>query len=239
MSVRDEILSFLRNPTVFAAGARDPEIWLRALEHFALPSITARNDWNLNSAQEAVWRGLTTRRVGLVLGPPGTGKTHLLSWLITGYLQARREAGLPCRVFVTAFTRNAIGNVLEAVGDRLVKHFPHSPRPIFFGSTPPPGLSHAVEQLSRDENDRALTAIGSGEVVLGGTVWSLYRLLTTETIDGADGPTAPMFDLLCIDEASQMVLTHGLMALAGLASNGRVVVTVRRLVFLSGRLSIT
>jgi hypothetical protein len=81
-----------------------------------------------------------------------------------------------------------------------------------------------VEQLGRDENDRALTAIGSGEVILGGTIWSLYRLLTTEKINGAEGPTAPMFDLLCIDEASQMVLAHGLMALAGLAANGRVVV---------------
>jgi hypothetical protein len=131
--VRDEILAFLRNPTTFGEIASDPEIWLRALNKFALPAIAAKADWELRPAQEAAWLGLSTRRVGLVLGPPGTGKTYLLSWLIACYLQARREAGLPCRIFVTAFTRNAIGNVLEAVGDRILAHFPQSPRPIFFG----------------------------------------------------------------------------------------------------------
>ena len=119
MSVRDEILSFLRDPRVFADDAQDPSIWVEGLERFALPSIAAKSDYALRPAQEAAWRGLADRRVGLVLGPPGTGKTHLLAWLIVGYLQARRRARLPCRVFVTAFTRNAIGNVLDPVTSPL------------------------------------------------------------------------------------------------------------------------
>src|SRR5215471_1134712 len=111
MQVRDEILSFLRNPTAFAAAPRDPAIWLRSLEDVAIPSIAGKNDWPLRPAQEAAWRGLSHQRAGLILGPPGTGKTHLLAWLIAAYVQARRNAEAPCRVFVTAFTRNAIGNV--------------------------------------------------------------------------------------------------------------------------------
>ena len=39
-----------------------------------------------------------------------------------------------------------------------------------------------------------------------------------------DGPTLPLFHLVCIDKASQMVVSNGLMALAGLAPDGRILV---------------
>jgi hypothetical protein len=225
VSVRDDIVTFLHDPTAFAATTIDPEVWLRGLEAFAFPSIAAKGDWALRPAQEAAWRGLANRRVGLVLGPPGTGKTHLLSWLIAGHLWARRESGLQRRIFVTAFTRNAVGNLLDAVADRLLKHMPEAAAPLYLGVAPPVGLSDRVEALGRDGEERAASAIADGQVVLGGTIWSLYRLLTSGAIAGAEGPTAPLFDLVCIDEASQMVLGHGLMALGGLAPAGRVVVS--------------
>lgn len=221
MSVRDELLTFLRDPERFAGSATDPEVWLSGLETFALPNIAEADDWPLRPAQERAWRGLADHRVGLLLGPPGTGKTHLLSWLIAGYRQARREAGLTSRVFVTAFTRNAVGNVLDAVCERFAAYAPVAPPPLYIGTPPPGGLSDAVERLGRDDDGRAPVAIASGDVVLGGTIWSLYRMLRSQSFDG---PTAPLFDLVCIDEASQMVLGHGLLALAGLAPGGRIVV---------------
>ena len=150
MSVREDLLTVLRDPERFAGSAPDPEVWLSGLETFALPKIAEAGDWTLRPAQERAWRGLADRRVGLVLGPPGTGKSHLLSWLIAGYRQARREAGLASRVFVTAFTRNAVGNVLDAVCDRLAAYAPAAPPPLYMGTPPPGGLSDAVEQLGRE-----------------------------------------------------------------------------------------
>jgi hypothetical protein len=223
VSVRDDILSFLRNPKTFSETAADADIWLKGLEEVTLPSISAEHDLKLRPAQEAAWRGLADRRVGLVLGPPGTGKTHLLSWLIAGYIEARRKAGLPCRVFVTAFTRNAIGNVLAAVSKRYEKHFPKAPSPIYFGS-PPDDLPSIIRQIGPREYDPLISAVADSEAVIGGTIWSLYRFLTSGKLQAAEGPTAPLFDLVCIDEASQVVLGQGLMALAGLAKTGRVVV---------------
>src|SRR5207302_10560225 len=41
---------------------------------------------------------------------------------------------------------------------------------------------------------------------------------------GGDGLAVPLFDLVLIDEASQMMLAQGLLSLAGLAEHGRVLV---------------
>ena len=69
----------------------------------------------------------------------------------------------------------------------------------------------------------ALADLQAEAVVTGGSIWSLFRLLGRPDA-GGDGFSADLFDLVCIDEASQMVLGHGLMALAGLKASGRVVV---------------
>lgn len=225
MSVRAEILRFLRDPEDFARSASDAGAWLAGLEGFALPSIERTRDRILRPAQETAWRGLADRRVGLVLGPPGTGKTHLLSWLIVGHAAGRSQTGLPARTFVSAFTRNAIGNVLDAVAKRQSLHSPGAPKPIYFGSPPAAGLSSGVDVMGPGDEADLIQAIGGGEAVVGATIWSLYRLLSSGIAPGADGPTAPLFELVCIDEASQMVLGHGLMALGGMAPGARVVVS--------------
>lgn len=224
MSVRADVLRFLRHTDQFIDAASDGDLWLAGLDAFAKPSVAAAQGQALRPAQEAAWRGLADRRAGLILGPPGTGKTYLLSWLIAGFRAAHGRAGRSTRVLVTAFTRNAIGNLLDAVAARQVAHAPALPSPLYFGEPPAGGLSSAVGRVGRGDLDGLVQHLAGGDGVYGMTVWSLHRLLTSAALAGGDGATAPLFDLVCIDEASQLVLGHGLMALAGLAPNGRVVV---------------
>lgn len=226
MSTRDLILRFLEAPAAFGEDASDPEVWLQALTDFAQPLLEAGAAAPLREAQTAAWRGLAPARAGLVLGPPGTGKTHLLAWLILGYILARRRAGLPARVFVSAFTRNAIGNLLDGVAARIAAFAPDACDVHYLGAAPPAGLSHRIRHrpsVDKADGDAALADLSADAVVAGASVWQLHRLLAHKNAPG-DGVTAPVFDLVCIDEASQLVLSQGLMALSGLKPSGRIVV---------------
>ena len=226
MSGRERILTFLRDPKSLGRLATDPEIWRDGLTTFAVPSLTAHGEHPLRVAQVSAWTGLAEARTGLILGPPGTGKTHLLSWLILGYIHARCSVGKTARVFVTAFTRNAAGNLLDAVASRAAVHDPGAFAIHYVGNAPPAGLSARIKHRSSlygAQGAAAMADLQPEAVVMGGSVWSLYRLLGRPDA-GGDGFTADLFDLVCIDEASQMVLSHGLMALAGLKANSRVVV---------------
>lgn len=227
MSLRNHILSFLRDPQAFSGATSDADTWMDGLETVAEPAIAAGADHPLRPAQIAAWRGLATARAGLVLGPPGTGKTHLLSWLILGYIHARRAAGLPARVFVSAFTRNAIGNVLDGVAARARKADLDSFATHFLGNPPAGGLSPLVRprpSTTAAELNQALEDLTPESVVMGASVWTLYKLLSRPNSGTADGFTAGLFDLVCIDEASQLVLGQGLMALGGLKEGGRLIV---------------
>lgn len=226
MSVRENLLRFLREPSDFARGATDADIWLEALNLFAIPQLERSEQYPLREAQVAAWQGLAQSRAGLILGPPGTGKTHLLAWLIVGYIQARRARGLSARVFVSAFTRNAIGHLLDSVGKLADCHAPGLFDVRYIGNAPPAGLGANIlhrSDLGGSGADAALADLQADAVVMGGSIWSLTKL-TARRAAGGDGHTAELFDLVCIDEASQMVITHGLMAMAGLRVEGRVVV---------------
>jgi AAA domain/DEAD/DEAH box helicase/Helicase conserved C-terminal domain len=227
VTVRQDILGLLRDPLAFGQSVVDSALWVRALDEFAIPLIEVNGDRPLRPAQEAAWRGLSDTRAGLVLGPPGTGKTHLLAWLAAGYVWARRNSGLPCRVFVSAFTRNAIGHLLGAICRRMDGLAPDMPHVAFLGRAPEAGIDAGISciELTGPAGINDATAHAALDYsVTGGTIWSLHRLIASVGLAGRAGPTAPVFDLVLLDEASQIVLGHGLMALAGLAPGGRVVV---------------
>lgn len=209
-----EILRFLRDPLDFANDPVDADIWERGFREVALPLTEAAN-MPLRRAQIDAWHGLADARAGLILGPPGTGKTHALAWMAAGYLEARRRAGLPCRILVSAFTRTAIINLVEAIADRC-QQLEVPPRVAFVGREPSSPLAPSVEHLDVDDAADLLT---EDYAVAGMTVWGLNRLL-----DAQGGFTGAFFHLTCVDEASQLVLSHGLMAIAGMAENGRVLV---------------
>jgi ATP-dependent helicase YprA (DUF1998 family) len=143
------------------------------------------------------------------------------------YLIARRRAGLPCRVLLTGFTINSIGNLLEGVEEKVQRFEPSGIPLIFCGSAAEEAFPDSVETFAinrREDQDTAWERLRQPYVIAGLTTWSLFRLISDSDQAGREGPTLPLFDLVCIDEASQMMVAQGLMALAGIEKGARVIV---------------
>lgn len=227
MAVRSDILSFLRTPVAFCASFDEAfGAAFARMRRTGLPTaIQANGDHGLRPAQERAWDGFAGTRASLVLGPPGTGKTHLLSYLILGHVWARAEVELRSRVFISAFTRSAIENLLASLAKRAGGGAVQ-PRLLYLGEwngNPPVGVE--VVDLATSAGKEAMRRAARDEaVIVGGTIWKLSQAIQGGHFGARSGPTAEAFDLVAIDEASQMQLAHGLMALSGLAGDGRLIV---------------
>ncbi len=189
-------------------------------------------DLRLTEAQAAVVAGQSDAPLLCVQGPPGTGKTATLGWAILARVFAANAPSM--RVLVCAKTHKATTLVLGSVAARLAQIRPtrvggplHALRVLKLSNDEDEILPDGVQRLNPRHAARAAELLGAtgGQVVLGGTPGGIYTLMNrVGKRDGelpwGDGP----FDLLVIDEASQMSLPEALLASAFLRRGGQVVV---------------
>jgi len=77
---------------------------------------------SLNPTPWEAWRQGLSRRLQLIWGPPGTGKSTTAVAIILGAAAAASLQRRPVRILVSAFTYTAIDNVLRGVLERLDAH---------------------------------------------------------------------------------------------------------------------
>ncbi|HEU4562670.1 MAG TPA: ATP-binding protein, partial [Longimicrobium sp.] len=186
----------------------------------------------LNAKQSDAWRATFERAVTVIWGPPGTGKTYLLAWTLLGLAAAARAAGRPLRILVSAATHRAIANVLVRIARELSASGIDSPLRLVKlasrGTEADQELEGAGVELVKDERlEGVLTESDETglPVVVGSTVWSLWKQMKAagdEEGEASDAPIAPMFDVVVIDEASQMKVADSLIALSSIRRGGRV-----------------
>lgn len=73
----------------------------------------------LNSSQWIALERALARRLHLIWGPPGTGKSQTLRATLRGAMLEALKRGRPLRILLSAFTWNAIDNVLYELLDDL------------------------------------------------------------------------------------------------------------------------
>ena len=184
---------------------------------------------SLNSSQWQAWQDALTHRAWLIWGPPGTGKSRTLRAVVVGAVLEALQNGSPIRVLVSAFTYTAIDNVLLDIAQdlaslvgtgcgvfRLRSGYAQAPQ----GLGPVVDVELNRQKPSQTVNDlRTWLRAGRDAIVVGATPQQLHNLLTCN----GDKAQAEWFDLIAIDEASQMDVAHAVLPLCGLAQNGSVV----------------
>lgn len=159
--------------------------------------------------------------MSLVWGPPGTGKTHWVASTMLYMMIAAQVAGKPFRVLVTAQNHHAIQTTLRSFS-KLRASRPEDPDNSVVSlmkisrqdntdstSIGPDCLSITSQKELRNAL-RKLT--GAKSMVLGSTVWNLrkYAEFANRSVT---------FDVIVVDEASQMPTTEAFLALMQVSAN--------------------
>lgn len=142
--------------------------------------------------------------IGLIEGPPGTGKTHLLIWTLIALAAHAKSLHRPLKILVTAQTHQAIDQILSKVANALrstnvakicLWKYGRYDRAQFAQL----GI-HALREskpLYEDENS---------SLILGATGFGIYELL-----EGKNFPQ--LFDWVIFDESSQVLPSYALLSL--------------------------
>jgi hypothetical protein len=191
---------------------------------------------NLNNTQWSAWEEALTRRLHLIWGPPGTGKSRTARAIVLGAAVEAYQQNRPIRILICTSTYKAMDNVLLEVDEGIRKLLPatadlkvqrlrskYQPVPDF----EPTILGRLDAELNKEKPSSQITELrvrlkeGVGITVIGSTPEQVHNLL----VMSHDAAQQEFFDLILIDEASQMDVAHSILPLCSLASGGSVILT--------------
>jgi superfamily II DNA/RNA helicase/predicted RecB family nuclease len=155
----------------------------------------------LNEAQQRALVLPFEADLGLIEGPPGTGKTQLLGWTLIALVMRAQEDGLPMRIVVSGLTHRAIDEVLARVAGLVARFVPDFPGICF-------KLGRQVEEEGVEQLENPDVLAGMPYAIVGATGFGLYQLF-----EGRQGRFPQVFDWVVFDEASQVLVPQALLSL--------------------------
>lgn len=151
----------------------------------------------LNAMQKRALLLPFLKNIGLIEGPPGTGKTHLLVWTLIALVAHAKSICRPIKILVTALTHQAIDQILLKVAHTLE---PTEKIPIWKYERL--GKARPGVELLQD----AKPILQNTSFILGATGFGVYQLL-----EGKQFPR--VFDWVIFDEASQVLPSYAALSL--------------------------
>ena len=156
----------------------------------------------LNHLQKQALRLPFREKIGLIEGPPGTGKTHLLVWTLIALVAHAKSLNRSIKILVTAQTHHAIDQILKKVAQTIP-------------AADVSGVS--LWKYGRiDEGQFSKLGIGQMEdaevlydrscLILGATGYGAYQLLEKKNFP-------QLFDWVVFDESSQVLAPYALLSL--------------------------
>lgn len=193
----------------------------------------AKTKHGLNSSQtdavaQAAEKGLT-----IIWGPPGTGKTQTLAGCIHGLVHDAVRREQPLKLLVAGPTYKAveeiIGRVVEALDNdatcpaEVYVGYSSSKAPKAFSAS----FSHLrVESFNLDQGNQetqdCLASLAKSDVVTIVATATMQAYKLAEWTYGRH--VAPIFDVVIVDESSQVQVTHAISPLATLKEDARLII---------------
>jgi len=167
---------------------------------------------NFTDSQKKAFIHLLKNTLTLIWGPPGTGKTHFLALSVLCLIELYKSTNKPFKVLITAFTHTAIENCLNKIVE-LQEIYTFSNTPV-----------HKID-IQKIETPKVIN-IGKEDAfsylqrnnvcIIGETTYAMLKVLKNTDIQP--------FDMVIIDEGSQMRVPESLLVLSRLKDNGRLLI---------------
>lgn len=201
-----------------------------------LEAYFAKIQKGLDVSQWTAWQEALSRRFSLIWGPPGTGKSHTLRAIVMGAVLDAYLNRQPLRLLITANTYNAIDNVLLDLEKELKSLLPTKPYSLYrvqskwnpvpqeIGTKYPDLVNLPLNKATpsteiRDLLDRLNEP--SGILIIGCPPQQLHNLsVAGKNNEKPKDTIKPWFDLIILDEASQMDVSSSALVLSKLSPTG-------------------
>ncbi len=208
---------------------------LSVIEANNIADVAAVN-CQLNQSQKQAVKNAAEKALTVIWGPPGTGKTKTLSAFIYAEAQNASISERPLKILITGPTYKAVEQIMERTHKLLVGDAATSCT-LSFGYSAGRGAGRLKLQSSSnliysdysfDNHDMdylqclANLSGSSGVHIVGAQIRQARRLSKDLSTTGKF--INDVFDVVLIDESSQVPVSHALSALCGLKSDGKVVI---------------
>ena len=161
--------------------------------------------------KQRAYESFCNNKVSAVIGPPGTGKTYFISVLLKNILNWNKDKKF--RILLTSNSWAAIDNMMNALENEMKNMKERE--------------DFVYDQIRLDSNavkkDETIKIINekNNPVIIGATVWQIYNICYKKDNDNKIKCENLQFDLIIIDEATQLRMVDALIPVSRLKSSGK------------------
>ncbi len=185
---------------------------------------------SLNESQWDALRQAVEQRLALIWGPPGTGKSETLRAILLGLLVDSQQTENPIRILVTSNTYDATDNVVVKGFKRILELGAQETGAVQLmrlrsgAKAASKELAAEIDLLNDSMDPKVRELHATLRAKLCSVIVSAPPQQVTKFAALNNNAAEPLFDVVLIDEASQMDMANAVLALAPIASNGAVIV---------------
>ncbi|CAG8472272.1 33118_t:CDS:2, partial [Racocetra persica] len=192
-------LNILKDPNTWGSPSSEKYTYSKELKDTALKLC---DKFSMSPSQKDIATELLEKRLQIVWGPPGSGKTHFLALFVTWYLTAviPRTEKKNCIIGITAYTKSAIDNLLERISQLRKETSDFSMLRI---TNDKKSLKKSLGGIKDCRPKQLKNKIkGDKPIVIGSTVWNWYKV-----------HNECRCDIMIIDEGSQLLTSDACVVL--------------------------
>jgi predicted RecB family nuclease len=184
-------------------------------EHFREETMKIVEKINFTESQKKAFNHLFSKNLTLVWGPPGTGKTYFIALSLLCLLEAHRKQRRPFKILISAFTHAAIENCLKKAVE-LNNSLNIWKEEVFIKKIGPVQTRgcRIIEQIKVNETSDCFDTME--RCLLGGTTYSMLKAFK--------GDISKPFDMVVLDEGSQVRVPESLLPISRLKEGGRLLI---------------